>query len=179
MLNRSDKFEFRTLKVLSIYAAYISFLTANGRVSWFEDHRQSSQNHPHTQWLPRWVHHQRTAVHLNFFELYNFSFIWNYVTIFYFNILFILNLHFTWLSITEWFITFVYFCILFLHRFGFKCSVCLLDLSEPTSLPCEHVFCLSCLRRSTEREDSKYCPKCRAPLSNNYRPIVSTTIEWV
>ncbi|XP_056089655.1 E3 ubiquitin-protein ligase rnf213-beta [Rhinichthys klamathensis goyatoka] len=62
-------------------------------------------------------------------------------------------------------------------RYGLKCSLCLLDLSEPTSLPCEHVFCLSCLRRSTEREEAKYCPKCRAPLSNNYRPIVSTTID--
>ncbi|XP_077056473.1 E3 ubiquitin-protein ligase rnf213-beta isoform X2 [Siphateles boraxobius] len=62
-------------------------------------------------------------------------------------------------------------------RYGLKCSVCLLDLSEPTSLPCEHVFCLSCLRRSTEREEAKYCPQCKAPLANNYRPIVSTTID--
>lgn len=62
-------------------------------------------------------------------------------------------------------------------RYGVKCSVCLLDLSEPTSLPCEHVFCLSCLRRSMEREETKYCPMCREPLSNNFRPTVSTTID--
>ncbi|RXN10159.1 E3 ubiquitin-protein ligase RNF213-beta-like protein [Labeo rohita] len=61
-------------------------------------------------------------------------------------------------------------------RFGVKCSVCLSDLSEPAALPCEHVFCLSCLRRSTERDGANFCPKCRAPLSNNYRPAVSTTI---
>ncbi|XP_039521132.1 E3 ubiquitin-protein ligase rnf213-beta isoform X4 [Pimephales promelas] len=68
-------------------------------------------------------------------------------------------------------------CIIRELRYGLTCSVCLLDLSEPTSLPCEHVFCLSCLRRSMEREEAKYCPKCREPLSNNYRPIVSRTID--
>ncbi|XP_026078195.1 E3 ubiquitin-protein ligase rnf213-beta isoform X1 [Carassius auratus] len=62
-------------------------------------------------------------------------------------------------------------------RYGVKCSVCLSDLTEPTVLPCEHVFCLSCLKRSTEREGAAFCPKCRLPLSNNYRPTVSKTID--
>ncbi|KAF4106371.1 E3 ubiquitin-protein ligase rnf213-beta-like isoform X3 [Onychostoma macrolepis] len=61
-------------------------------------------------------------------------------------------------------------------RYGVKCSVCLSDLSEPVVLPCEHAFCLSCLRRSTER-GADFCPMCRTSLSNNYRPTVSTTIE--
>ncbi|KAL1264673.1 hypothetical protein QQF64_005028, partial [Cirrhinus molitorella] len=60
-------------------------------------------------------------------------------------------------------------------RFGVKCSVCLSDLSEPAVLPCEHVFCLSCLRRSTQGAD--FCPMCRTPLSNNYQPTVSKTID--
>uniref|UniRef100_A0A9J7YJS3 RING-type E3 ubiquitin transferase n=1 Tax=Cyprinus carpio carpio TaxID=630221 RepID=A0A9J7YJS3_CYPCA len=60
-------------------------------------------------------------------------------------------------------------------RYGVKCFVCLSDLTEPVALPCEHVFCLSCLRRSTESAD--FCPICRLPLSNNYRPTVSTTID--
>uniref|UniRef100_A0A8C1NX99 RING-type E3 ubiquitin transferase n=1 Tax=Cyprinus carpio TaxID=7962 RepID=A0A8C1NX99_CYPCA len=59
--------------------------------------------------------------------------------------------------------------------YGVKCFVCLSDLTEPVALPCEHVFCLSCLRRSTESAD--FCPICRLPLSNNYRPTVSTTID--
>ncbi|XP_016335836.1 E3 ubiquitin-protein ligase rnf213-beta-like [Sinocyclocheilus anshuiensis] len=62
-------------------------------------------------------------------------------------------------------------------RYGVKCFVCLSDLSEPAALPCEHVFCLSCLRRSTEREGADFCPICRSPLSNNYRPTVSTAID--
>ncbi|KAK9965830.1 hypothetical protein ABG768_004896 [Culter alburnus] len=62
-------------------------------------------------------------------------------------------------------------------RYGMKCSVCLLELSEPTSLPCEHVFCLSCLKRSMEIGGAESCPICREPLSNSFRPIVSTTID--
>ncbi|XP_052426303.1 E3 ubiquitin-protein ligase rnf213-beta [Carassius gibelio] len=62
-------------------------------------------------------------------------------------------------------------------RYGVRCSVCLSDLSEPTVLPCEHVFCLSCLRKSLEREGANFCPMCREPLSNNYRPTVSTAID--
>ncbi|XP_043109399.1 E3 ubiquitin-protein ligase rnf213-beta isoform X2 [Puntigrus tetrazona] len=62
-------------------------------------------------------------------------------------------------------------------RYGVKCSVCRSDLSEPAVLPCEHVFCLSCLKRSTERGGANFCPMCREPLSNNYRPTVSTAIN--
>uniref|UniRef100_A0A8C1VS82 RING-type E3 ubiquitin transferase n=1 Tax=Cyprinus carpio TaxID=7962 RepID=A0A8C1VS82_CYPCA len=62
-------------------------------------------------------------------------------------------------------------------RYGVRCSVCLSDLSEPAVLPCEHVFCLSCLRKSTEREGANFCPMCREPLLNNYRPTVSTAID--
>ncbi|XP_051530047.1 E3 ubiquitin-protein ligase rnf213-beta-like isoform X2 [Myxocyprinus asiaticus] len=62
-------------------------------------------------------------------------------------------------------------------RFGVKCPVCRLDLSEPTALPCKHVFCLSCLKRSTEREGSVYCPLCREHLPNNYQPAVSRKVD--
>ncbi|TRY96584.1 hypothetical protein DNTS_014460 [Danionella cerebrum] len=61
-------------------------------------------------------------------------------------------------------------------RYGVKCRVCLMDLSEPTVLPCGHVFCLSCMRRSMESQQPHCCPCCRTLLSNNYRPTVSTSI---
>ncbi|XP_073773817.1 E3 ubiquitin-protein ligase rnf213-beta isoform X3 [Danio rerio] len=63
-------------------------------------------------------------------------------------------------------------------RYGVKCRVCLMELSEPFALPCEHVFCRSCLRRSMEREEAQHCPVCREPLSNNYQPTVSTTLNF-
>uniref|UniRef100_A0A673JVR7 RING-type E3 ubiquitin transferase n=1 Tax=Sinocyclocheilus rhinocerous TaxID=307959 RepID=A0A673JVR7_9TELE len=71
--------------------------------------------------------------------------------------------------------TFVFTISYFIY--GVKCSVCLSDLSEPAVLPCEHVFCLSCLRKSTVKEGADFCPMCREPLSNNYRPTVSTAID--
>ncbi|XP_073722611.1 E3 ubiquitin-protein ligase rnf213-beta [Misgurnus anguillicaudatus] len=61
-------------------------------------------------------------------------------------------------------------------RFGVKCSVCLADLSRPVALPCEHVFCLACVEKSTEA--AQKCPICRSLLPNNYRHTVSTNIEF-
>uniref|UniRef100_A0A8C1VT74 RING-type E3 ubiquitin transferase n=1 Tax=Cyprinus carpio TaxID=7962 RepID=A0A8C1VT74_CYPCA len=72
-------------------------------------------------------------------------------------------------------VTYVFTISYFIY--GVRCSVCLSDLSEPAVLPCEHVFCLSCLRKSTEREGANFCPMCREPLLNNYRPTVSTAID--
>ncbi|XP_051967995.1 E3 ubiquitin-protein ligase rnf213-beta-like [Xyrauchen texanus] len=63
-------------------------------------------------------------------------------------------------------------------RYGVKCPVCRLDLSEPTALPCEHVFCLSCLKRSIETAGSVYCPLCRKPLANNYKPTVAKNVDY-
>lgn len=36
------------------------------------------------------------------------------------------------------------------------CSICLELLTDPRNLPCEHIFCLQCLLKSTEKK----CPAC-------------------
>lgn len=44
-----------------------------------------------------------------------------------------------------------------------QCSVCLGRLHDPRALPCQHVYCFSCLKRilSSNRRGSKIiCPKC-------------------
>ncbi|XP_047673206.1 E3 ubiquitin-protein ligase rnf213-beta isoform X2 [Tachysurus fulvidraco] len=61
-------------------------------------------------------------------------------------------------------------------RFGLKCPVCLEDLVEPCALQCEHVFCLSCMKRCMQGKEAQ-CPKCRTQLPPNYQPAVSSSIE--
>ncbi|KAM6896925.1 E3 ubiquitin-protein ligase rnf213-beta [Xenentodon cancila] len=57
-------------------------------------------------------------------------------------------------------------------RFGISCPVCLLELREPSVLPCEHVVCLPCLQLCIQQRKSS-CPICRHELPNNFRPTVS------
>ncbi|XP_060751752.1 E3 ubiquitin-protein ligase rnf213-beta isoform X2 [Tachysurus vachellii] len=61
-------------------------------------------------------------------------------------------------------------------RFGLMCPVCLEDLAEPCVLQCEHVFCLSCMKRCMQGMEAK-CPKCRTQLPPNYQPAVSSSID--
>ncbi|KAJ7034576.1 hypothetical protein C8F04DRAFT_567406 [Mycena alexandri] len=49
-----------------------------------------------------------------------------------------------------------------------NCSICLESFVSPVSLPCGHVFCLKCIRRTVESVKSAtnhFCPTCRAPYS--------------
>lgn len=69
-----------------------------------------------------------------------------------------------------------YFC--FCKRFGISCSVCLMEITEPSVLPCQHVFCLPCLQRCIQPHRHS-CPKCRRELPPEFRPTVSQTIKWV
>ncbi|XP_034426662.1 E3 ubiquitin-protein ligase rnf213-beta-like [Hippoglossus hippoglossus] len=61
-------------------------------------------------------------------------------------------------------------------RFGISCPVCLLELSEPSALPCLHVLCLPCLQRWI-KPDRRSCPKCRADVPPDFKPTVSDTIK--
>ncbi|KAM6951514.1 E3 ubiquitin-protein ligase rnf213-beta [Aplochiton taeniatus] len=62
-------------------------------------------------------------------------------------------------------------------RYGIHCPVCLSEISQPSVLPCEHVFCLSCLQSSVVQTDRPFCPKCRANLPPNFCPTVSQTVQ--
>ncbi|MGH0135413.1 UNVERIFIED_CONTAM: hypothetical protein FKN15_035521 [Acipenser sinensis] len=62
-------------------------------------------------------------------------------------------------------------------RFGIKnCSVCLNPLRQPTSLPCEHVFCLPCLSGCLS-QGRAYCPECKTNIPPNHQPAVSPQLE--
>ncbi|XP_015244846.1 PREDICTED: E3 ubiquitin-protein ligase RNF213 [Cyprinodon variegatus] len=61
-------------------------------------------------------------------------------------------------------------------RFGISCPVCLLELTEPCVLPCQHVICLPCLQNCVQQQRHS-CPKCRRDLPNNFRPTVSHSIK--
>ncbi|KAJ7867158.1 hypothetical protein B0H13DRAFT_1636257 [Mycena leptocephala] len=49
------------------------------------------------------------------------------------------------------------------------CSICLESFTSPVSLPCGHVFCRECIRRTVDSVKSynvqHFCPTCRAPYS--------------
>ncbi|XP_024140227.1 E3 ubiquitin-protein ligase rnf213-beta isoform X2 [Oryzias melastigma] len=61
-------------------------------------------------------------------------------------------------------------------RFGISCPVCLLELREPSLLPCQHVVCLSCLQ-SCIQQHRHHCPKCRKELQKDFTPTVSHAIK--
>lgn len=47
-----------------------------------------------------------------------------------------------------------------------KCAVCLNIFSDPVSLPCDHTYCLLCIRAHLGSDAAKAqgrCPECRAP----------------
>ncbi|XP_074497471.1 finTRIM family, member 86 isoform X1 [Sebastes fasciatus] len=46
----------------------------------------------------------------------------------------------------------------------FVCSVCLVTLKDPATLPCGHSYCLACIQSHWDKKDSKCeysCPQCR------------------
>ncbi|KAM4524138.1 E3 ubiquitin-protein ligase rnf213-beta isoform 2-T2 [Odontesthes bonariensis] len=61
-------------------------------------------------------------------------------------------------------------------RFGMSCSVCLMELTEPSVLPCQHIVCLRCLQRCIAQH-SRSCPICRAELPNDFTPTISHKVK--
>ena len=47
----------------------------------------------------------------------------------------------------------------------FKCGICYNNSDDPSTLPCGHTFCLSCL--TSELNDTNTCAVCRAPYMRN------------
>uniref|UniRef100_A0A3B3VQK5 RING-type E3 ubiquitin transferase n=1 Tax=Poecilia latipinna TaxID=48699 RepID=A0A3B3VQK5_9TELE len=62
------------------------------------------------------------------------------------------------------------------NQFGISCPVCLLEFTEPSVLPCQHVICLPCLQKCVQ-QNRRFCPKCRTELPNNFTPTVSRGVK--
>ncbi|XP_074519497.1 E3 ubiquitin-protein ligase rnf213-beta [Halichoeres trimaculatus] len=61
-------------------------------------------------------------------------------------------------------------------RFGISCPICFEEFAEPCVLPCQHVFCLSCLQRYIQ-PNRRSCPKCRAELPSDFQLRVSLSVK--
>ncbi|XP_008435734.1 E3 ubiquitin-protein ligase rnf213-beta [Poecilia reticulata] len=61
-------------------------------------------------------------------------------------------------------------------RFGISCPVCLLEFTEPSVLPCQHIICLPCLQKCVQ-QNRRFCPKCRKELPNDFTPTVSRSVK--
>ncbi|RVE64381.1 hypothetical protein OJAV_G00125230 [Oryzias javanicus] len=61
---------------------------------------------------------------------------------------------------------------------SFACPVCLDILKDPTTLPCGHSYCLSCIQSHWDKERSKgqySCPQCRQ-VFNPRPPLARSTV---
>ncbi|XP_039715791.1 E3 ubiquitin-protein ligase RNF213 [Pteropus medius] len=60
-----------------------------------------------------------------------------------------------------------------LTRFGVEpCPICLGDAQDPVCLPCDHVFCLGCVRTCLTL-GQMHCPYCLTELPDSFSPEVS------
>ena len=49
-----------------------------------------------------------------------------------------------------------------------ECSVCLEPLDQSSKvLPCQHTFCIRCLKEIVERRKELRCPECRIPVEED------------
>ncbi|KAM9831669.1 E3 ubiquitin-protein ligase rnf213-beta [Neosynchiropus ocellatus] len=61
-------------------------------------------------------------------------------------------------------------------RFGTSCAVCLSELTDPSTLPCGHTVCLSCIQESV-RQQRLSCPTCRKELPNDFQPTITLSVQ--
>lgn len=135
-------------------------LTANAGISWCKECGNTEAADPDPQFSSWWVYQQGSQVRSC---LLNLEFVFK-----------ILDLH---LYQLHWTVTEQSWYFL-LYRFGISCSVCLDAFKEPSILPCQHVFCLPCLKCYIQ-PDRRSCPKCRTELPPDFKPSVSHPIKWV
>ncbi|XP_021096800.1 E3 ubiquitin-protein ligase RNF213 isoform X2 [Heterocephalus glaber] len=58
-------------------------------------------------------------------------------------------------------------------RFGIHpCSICLGDAQDPVCLPCDHVYCLACIKPWLASGED-LCPYCLTNLPDNFSPTIS------
>ncbi|XP_029904896.1 E3 ubiquitin-protein ligase rnf213-alpha-like [Myripristis murdjan] len=63
-----------------------------------------------------------------------------------------------------------------LCKFGLQCAVCMREPQDPVQLPCQHVWCLACSRRSLDAGQTS-CPMCRQQIPPDFNPEVSEHIR--
>ncbi|KAJ8345993.1 hypothetical protein SKAU_G00301860 [Synaphobranchus kaupii] len=56
------------------------------------------------------------------------------------------------------------------------CPMCQGDPQDPLSLPCDHIYCLACIRRWL-MPGQMYCPLCKDELPDDYNPTASKDIR--
>ncbi|XP_075760215.1 E3 ubiquitin-protein ligase RNF213 isoform X4 [Pelodiscus sinensis] len=62
-------------------------------------------------------------------------------------------------------------------KYGLKpCPICLEDPKDPVSLPCDHVFCQSCIKQWLI-PGQMYCPYCKVNLPDDYRVTISQELS--
>lgn len=62
-------------------------------------------------------------------------------------------------------------------RFGFQpCPVCMGDPHDPLSLPCDHVYCLACIKQWLV-PGQMYCPLCMQGIDDDFELKPSETIR--
>ncbi|XP_076122057.1 E3 ubiquitin-protein ligase rnf213-alpha-like isoform X3 [Alosa pseudoharengus] len=64
-----------------------------------------------------------------------------------------------------------------IFRFGVQlCPVCMADPKDPLALPCEHIYCLACVRQWLG-PGQMYCPLCMQPVPDDFRLQPSEEIQ--
>ncbi|KAM3598560.1 uncharacterized protein V6R79_019582 [Siganus canaliculatus] len=64
-----------------------------------------------------------------------------------------------------------------IFKFGIRlCPVCMGDPQEPLSLPCEHTFCVTCIKQWLG-PGQMYCPLCMQPVNDDFPMVPSDTIR--
>ncbi|XP_075942052.1 E3 ubiquitin-protein ligase rnf213-alpha-like isoform X1 [Anarhichas minor] len=64
-----------------------------------------------------------------------------------------------------------------IFRFGLTvCPVCMGDPQDPLYLPCEHIYCVACIKRWLI-PGQMYCPLCMEPVTEDFPMVPSDTIR--
>ncbi|XP_072098497.1 E3 ubiquitin-protein ligase rnf213-alpha-like [Mobula birostris] len=66
-------------------------------------------------------------------------------------------------------------CLFFRYNLK-RCTICFGELNEPILLPCDHLYCLKCIRQWLE-SGQRLCPLCRTSLDDDYAPAVEEEIS--
>ncbi|XP_070836494.1 E3 ubiquitin-protein ligase rnf213-alpha [Chaetodon trifascialis] len=64
-----------------------------------------------------------------------------------------------------------------IFRFGLRlCPVCMGDPQDPLCLPCEHIYCVACIKQWLG-PGQMYCPLCMQPVNDDFPMVPSNTIR--